>query len=39
MQPDNVPEVVDKAHASSSMKGNSIILSKEELTEIMRKAL
>ena len=39
MKAEHIPEVVDKAYASSSMKGNSIVLSKEELTEIMKKAL
>jgi alcohol dehydrogenase class IV len=39
MDESHIAEAVDKAHASSSMKGNSIVLSKDELTDILRKAL
>lgn len=36
---ENVPDVVEKAKNSSSMKGNPVKLTEEELTEILRQAL
>ncbi|KNC87069.1 hypothetical protein SARC_00813 [Sphaeroforma arctica JP610] len=39
MKESDIPVVVDKAAASSSMKGNSLILNKECLSEILTRAL
>ena len=36
---DDFPEIVEKAAHSSSMKGNPIVLTTDELTEILEKAL
>jgi len=36
---EDVPDVVEKAKNSSSMKGNPVKLTEEELTEILRQAL
>ena len=36
---DDFPTVVEKARNASSMKGNPILLTDEELTEILRKAV
>ncbi|MFH1038273.1 MAG: iron-containing alcohol dehydrogenase [PVC group bacterium] len=36
---DDIPSVVEKAKKSSSMKGNPVELSDEELTEILQRAL
>jgi alcohol dehydrogenase class IV len=36
---DDLPEAVDKARRASSMKGNPVTLTAEELTAILRKAL
>ena len=36
---DDVPAIVEKSAKSSSMKGNSIVLSKDELTGILLQAL
>jgi alcohol dehydrogenase class IV len=35
----DVPELVSKAAAASSMKGNPVLLSREELTEVLRTTL
>jgi alcohol dehydrogenase class IV len=37
--PDDFPTIISKAGRSSSMRGNPIQLSEEELTEIMYRAL
>jgi len=39
MQEKDIPSAVDKAQKSSSMKGNPIELTKDELTTILKKAL
>jgi len=39
MTPADVPSVVERAAAASSMKGNPIVLTREELTEILTAAL
>jgi alcohol dehydrogenase class IV len=36
---DRIPELIDKARAASSMKGNPIALTDDELTEIARASL
>ncbi|MGC9349511.1 MAG: iron-containing alcohol dehydrogenase [Anaerolineae bacterium] len=37
--PEDFPEIIDKSQRSSSMKGNPIELTREELAEILTKAL
>ncbi|MEO8392716.1 MAG: iron-containing alcohol dehydrogenase [Chloroflexota bacterium] len=39
IKPEDFPEIVEKAAHSSSMKGNPIVLTTDELTEILEKAL
>lgn len=39
MTPADVPDVVERAAAASSMKGNPIVLTREELAEILTAAL
>lgn len=39
IQSKDFPEIVEKSAKSSSMKGNPIVLTKEELTEILDRAL
>ena len=36
---DHTPELVDKASAASSMKANPIVLTREELAEVLQRAL
>ena len=39
VQPDDVPLLVEKAKSASSMRGNPIVLTDEELTAIVRESL
>ena len=39
VQPDDVPLLVDKAKVASSMRGNPIVLTDEELTTVVRESL
>ncbi|PIE32482.1 alcohol dehydrogenase [candidate division KSB3 bacterium] len=39
MTPDDIPALVEKATRASSMKGNPLVLTNDELTEIVRLAL
>jgi alcohol dehydrogenase class IV len=39
VQKEHIPEIVEKSAKSSSMQGNPIVLTKEELTHIIEQAL
>jgi len=38
IKPEHIPELVEKAAQASSMKGNPVVLSHAELTEILERA-
>ena len=36
---ENFPEIIEKAKASNSMKGNPVVLEDDELREVLERAL
>jgi len=37
--PEDIPAIVEKSANASSMKGNPIVLTRDEMTQILQKAL